>query len=64
MTEQTTELSDEQKAELAEQEKQARMWVRIQQDEAAKKQNEDDIRRMPSMRNEEFKRFTQKNWNF
>ena len=65
MTDQNTEqLTDEQKAQLAEQEQAARMWTRVQLDEAAKKAREDDIRRMASMSNEQFQRFTQDNWGF
>jgi hypothetical protein len=63
MTEQT-ELTDDQKAALGEQEKQARMWTRIQLDEQAKKAREDDFNRLPSMTNADFARYTKENFGF
>jgi hypothetical protein len=65
MTEKTnTELTDQQKAELAEEAERARAWVRIEQDETVKRTRENDWKRLSSMSDAEFRQFKIENFGF
>lgn len=66
MTDQTNteELTDLQKAELAEQEKNVRTFVRIQEEERAKKEGVEEFSRLGSMSNAEFQNYTRKKFGY
>jgi hypothetical protein len=62
MSEQTTEqeLSEFEKAELKKQEVAARQWIKIEQDEAAKRKLDEEIKNIGSLSDYEFNKLKQK----
>lgn len=64
MTEQINELSEAQKAELAEREKDARTWTRVQAEEGEKAQTERNWQDLSKMSNGAAREFIRKTCGF
>ena len=63
-TEQKTELTDAQKAELATREKEARMWARVTQDEATKAEIDQTWKGLAGVNSKDGREFVRKQCGF
>ena len=68
MTEQTDntqdQLSEDQKAELADQERNARLWTRVQQDETDKRRNDQQMKNLGALNDHQYRDFVKRNWGY
>jgi hypothetical protein len=64
MTEQTTELSDEQRAELAQREREAKLWVKVQREENDRAQVDQDWKELGRKNSAEGRDFVRRQCGF